>query len=225
MKNKKMMGAALVFLLGMSVPTYFVWADDHEYEEYDEHEDEYEDEEYGEHESEYEYEYEDHLGDDDDDDDDEYEYDYEDWQQAPVEIEPDVSWDVWSRTLSAGQGTLPFAISQMVTIENSDGKQLESYVIPKQGQIMVPAVKVAEFLGANVIYYKTSKIAEIQLDGNELVFKSNSNAVYENNEKTPMPVEAMMYQNELYIPISVLTNGFSFSVTWNETKQTFLIGQ
>ena len=98
-------------------------------------------------------------------------------------------------------------------------------MIPKQGQITIPAVEVAEALGANVTYYRTSKIAEIQLDANELIFKSGSNAVYENNEKTPMSVEAMLYQDELYIPISVLANGLGLTVTWDETKQTFLIQQ
>ncbi|USK62467.1 copper amine oxidase N-terminal domain-containing protein (plasmid) [Peribacillus asahii] len=46
-----------------------------------------------------------------------------------------------------------------------------------------------------------------------------------NMGKTPMPVEAMMNQDVLYIPISVLTNGLRLQVTWDKTKQTFLIQQ
>ena len=40
-----------------------------------------------------------------------------------------------------------------------------------------------------------------------------------------MPAEAMMYQDELYIPISVLTNGLGLTATWDEAKQTFVIQQ
>ena len=36
-----------------------------------------------------------------------------------------------------------------------------------------------------------------------------------------MPVEAMMDQDELYIPISVLTNGLGLQATWDKTKQTY----
>ena len=145
--------------------------------------------------------------------------------EAPVETIPTVTWDVWSRTASTEQGALPFTISKTVKIENQDGKQMDSYVIPNQGEMMIPAVKTAEFLGAKSTYYKTTKITEMQMDGNELIVKSGSNAVYEDDTKTPMPVEAMMYQDELYIPISVLTNGLGLHVTWDETKQTFLIQQ
>lgn len=215
MKNKKMMGVVFVFLLSMMVPTYFVWANDDDNE----------------------YEYEEHDRDDDsryheEDDEHEYEYEYQNednndvnWQPAPVETVPAATWDVWSRTLDTEKGTLPFADSKTVKIENQDGKQMKSNVISNQGEIMIPTEKTAELIGATVKYYKTTKIAEMQLDGNELIVKSGSNAVYENDTKTPMSVEAMMYQDDLYIPISVLTNGLGLTVTWDETKQTFLIQQ
>ena len=67
--------------------------------------------------------------------------------------------------LSTEQGELPFAISKTVKIENQDGKQMDSYVIPNQGEMMIPAVKTAEFIGAKATYYKTTKITEMQLDG------------------------------------------------------------
>lgn len=207
MKNKKMMGVAFVFLLSSMVPTYNVWANDD-----DEHE----------------YKYEDHDQEGDDsgyrEEGDEHD-DQVNWQPAPVETVPAATWDVWSRTLDTDKGTLPFASSKTVKIENQDGKQMDSYVIPKQGEIMIPTEKTAEFIGATVKYYKTAKIAEMKLNGNELIVKSGSNAVYENDTKTPMPVEAMMYQDKLYIPISVLTNGLGLNVTWDETKQTFMIQQ
>lgn len=216
MHNKKMMSVAFVFLLSMTAPTNFVWADEDEYEGYEEHE------AYNEHE--------DHEGEYKEDDpyeDEEYNEDNYEYQGTPVETvpEPAVTWDEWSRTVSNGEGTSPIAISKTVSLENPDGKQQKIYVIPKQGQIMVPAVEAAEFLRADVTFYKTSKITEMQLDSNELIFKSDSNAVYENDVKTPMPVEAMMYQNKLYIPISVLTNGLGYNVTWDETTQTFSIQQ
>ena len=146
-------------------------------------------------------------------------------QPSPVETVPSATWNVWSRTLDTEKGELPFDISKTVKIENQDGKQMDGYVIPNRGEMMIPAVKTAELIGATVKYYKTMEIAEMQLDANELIVKSGSNAVYENDTKTPMPAEAMMYQDELYIPISVLTNGLGLTVTWDETKQTFLIQQ
>ncbi len=214
MKNKKMKWVVFVFLLTMMVPTYFVWANDDD--------DEYE----GEH----GYEEHDREGDDyryheeDDEHGDEYHYE-EILQPSPVETVPSATWDVWSRTLDTEKGELPFDISETVKIENQDGKQMDAYVIPNEGEVMIPAVKTADLIGATVKYYKTVEIAEMQLDTNELIVKSSSNAAYENEMKTPMPAEAMMYQDELYIPISVLTNGLGLTATWDEAKQTFVIQQ
>ena len=214
MKNKKMKSVVFVFLLTMMVPTYFVWANDdddeyegeHEYEEYDREGDDY------------------RYREEDDKHGDEYD-DEEIRQPSPVETVPSATWNVWSRTLDTEKGELPLDISETVKIENQDGKQMNAYVIPNEGEVMIPAVKTADLIGATAKYYKKTKIAEMQLDANELIVKSGSNAVYENETKTPMPAEAMMYQDELYIPISVLTNGLGLNVTWDETKQTFLIQQ
>ena len=41
MKNKKMMGVVFVFLLSVMVPTYFVWANDDDYEHEYEYGEEY----------------------------------------------------------------------------------------------------------------------------------------------------------------------------------------
>lgn len=214
MKNKKMMGVAFVFLLSMLGPSYFVWANDDEYEN-ERHE------EHDQNEGEHKYR--------EEDDKQEYKYegDGENRQQAPVESIPTTAttWDVWSRKVDTNEGALPFDIAKTVKLENQDGKQIDSYVIPTKGEIMIPAVKTAELVGATVHYYKTTQIAEIQLELIQLIVKSGSNAVYENDIKTPMPAEAMMYQEELYIPISVLTNGLGYTVTWDETTQTFLVQQ
>ena len=144
-------------------------------------------------------------------------------QGAMVDTASAITWDVWSRSVATNIGELPFAISKPVTIENQDGQQLNSYVIPSQGEMMIATVTIAQLVGAEVTYYPTNNIAEMKLDGKELIVKSGSNAVYENGVKTPMPVEAMMYQDQLYIPISVLTNALGLTVTWDETTQTFLI--
>lgn len=211
----------VLFLLMSSIgPTYLVWAnddDDHyEYEGYgrDVHERYDEEDEY-----EYEYEYEEN------DDDDEYEEEdgEENWQQDSVEFPSTTTWDVWSRTVDMNQGVLPFEIPDTMKIENQDGKQIDSYVMPTQGEMMVPAVETAELVGATVHYYPKTEIAEMSLDGYELIVRVGSNAVYENDKKTPMSVEAMMNQDKLYMPISVLTNGLGLTVTWNEAKQTFLV--
>lgn len=205
----------VLFLLLSSIgPTYLVWANDDDqyeyegygrdvYERYDE-EDEYE-----------EY----------DDTDDEYEEEdgEENGQQDSVESVPATSWDVWNRTVDTNQGVLPFEMPDTMKIENQDGKQIDSYVIPNQGEMMVPPVETAELVRATVHYYPKTEIAEISLDGHELIVRAGSNAVYENDIKTPMSVEAMMDQGKLYMPISVLTNGLGLTVTWNEAKQTFLV--
>ena len=146
-------------------------------------------------------------------------------QAALVDTAPAVTWDVWSRSVATNIGKLPFAISKLVTIENQGGQQLNSYVIPSKGEMMIATVTIAQLIGADVTYYPTNNIAEMKLDGKELIVKSGSNAVYENGVKTPMPVEAMMYQDELYIPFSVLTNGLGLTVSWDKAKQTFLIQQ
>lgn len=228
---------------------------EHEYEEHDREDDENEYEEDDEQENENEYEYEDEdvetqeFGKKDDsqysEEVDEQQDDKKDdstyrkqvneqrsvnrnnqnVQGAIVDTAPDVTWDTWSRSVATNRGELPFANPKTVTIESQDGKLLNSYVIPSQGEMMIATVSIAQLIGVEVTYYPTNKIAEMKLDGKELIIKSGSNAVYENDKKTPMPVEAMMYQDELYMPISVLTNGLGLTVTWDEEKQTFLIQQ
>ena len=46
------------------------------------------------------------------------------------------------------KGELPFDISETVKIENQDGKQMDAYVIPNEGEVMIPAVKTADLIGA-----------------------------------------------------------------------------
>lgn len=209
MKNKKVFGVVFVFLLSILTPTYIAWAND------DEGEHEYEEHDFNGHENEYKY--------NDEENEHEHEYEYNDEEnkyQAPAVSN---SWDVWTRTVIASTGTPPFKTSKNVNIYNQNGKSVEAYVIPKRGEVMVPAEKIAKLLGANVQYFKTPKIIDIQLNGIELAAKEGSNALYENNVKTPMPVEAYVYQDKLYLPISVLTSGLGFKVVWDGAKNQFTI--
>lgn len=96
------------------------------------------------------------------------------------------------------------------------------FVIPKDGEFFVPGKAIAQVLGAKATFYQASKILDIQDQTNELIFRAGTNVAYDNNVKTPIPAQAFYVNEELYVPISTITNGLGYIAEWQESTQTFI---
>ncbi|MGE7692519.1 copper amine oxidase N-terminal domain-containing protein [Lysinibacillus sp. NPDC094177] len=211
MKMKKISFVVVLILASFITDGVIVHADDHEHE--DKKHEKYK-------------EYKDYKDDDDDDDDEKYYYDDEEegetyyFQDA---VSAKGTWNIWTRTVAADKEVLPFASSQKVTLKvESTNKELSFFVIPKDGEFFVPGKAVAQALGAKATFYKESKILDIQDQANELIYRAGTNVVYANNMKTPSPAQAFYVNEELYVPISTITNGLGYIAEWQESNQTFL---
>ena len=133
------------------------------------------------------------------------------------------TWNIWTRTLIREKEDLPFTGSKLVNLKVADtNKELEFYVIPKDGEFFVPGKAVAQLLGAKATFYNTSRILDIQFQENALTFRAGTNVVYDNHVKTPLPAYAFYLNEELYVPISAITNGLGYVVEWQEDNQLFL---
>ncbi|MGE7916932.1 copper amine oxidase N-terminal domain-containing protein [Lysinibacillus xylanilyticus] len=204
MKMKKIGLILVLVLAGVITNGVVIYADDDEHE-YKEHED-YDDDDY-EHNEEY-Y---------DEDDEGEETYYFQD------AVSEKGTWNIWTRTVVTDKEVLPFTNSQKVTLKvEGTNKEQNFSVIPKDGEFFVPGKTVAQVLGAKATFYKESGILAIQYQANELLFRAGTNVVYDNNVKTPSPAQAFYVNEELYVPISAITNGLGFIAEWQESNQTFL---
>ena len=167
-----------------------------------------------------------------DDDDDDYEHDeeYYDEDEEGEEtyyfqdaVSEKGTWNIWTRTVVTDKEVLPFTNSQRVTLKvEGTNKEQNFSVIPKDGEFFVPGKTVAQLLGAKGTFYKESKILAIEYQANELLFRAGTNVVYDNNVKTPSPAQAFYVNEELYVPISAITNGLGYLAEWQESNQTFV---
>lgn len=223
--------ASALILAGATTGSLVVKADDDEYE----HEYRYEDENGGDYyndqfrDGNYEGEeknFEDHDDDEYYEHEDEGEYYGEDngnYGSTTVTPNNQTTWNVWTRTTTVNKGTLPFTDAQTVKFKTENGNnELSVYVIPRDGEFFVPGKSIAELLGAKAKFYDTSKILEVKTDNTELVFRADTNVAFDNNLKTPLPSTAFYMNNQLYLPVSVLTNGLGYSVEWQKDNNTFL---
>ncbi|MDQ0163202.1 copper amine oxidase N-terminal domain-containing protein [Aeribacillus alveayuensis] len=130
-------------------------------------------------------------------------------------------WYKWSRSPEAPDkfAATPISSEKTVPIQFKEKDLLYTNVVPMEGQLFVPLEETAQHLGASVIVYSTSKIAEIKLNDKLLIVKNGSRAAYENMKKTPMPLPIFEKNQKLYIPISVLANSLGFQVTWTKQQQ------
>ena len=211
MKNKRMKLILAIFLAGSFTNVAIVQADDddYKYKKYEKHHEEDDDDDR------YEYDYE--------DDDDDYEEEQYDSYDVNVVQNEKGTWNIWTRALVGEKGTLPFTESKKVTIKIADTNETANvYVVPKDGEVFVPGKTLAKLLGEKATFYKISKILTIQSGENQLIFRSGTNVVYENNVKTPLPANAFYLNEDVYVPISVLTNGLGYAVKWQENEQTLL---
>ncbi|MDM5248787.1 copper amine oxidase N-terminal domain-containing protein [Lysinibacillus sp. G4S2] len=203
--KKEKIGLIVVLLLASFIPNGVVVHADDDKHEYKEHK-----------------EYKDH---DDDDDDDEHDEDEEGEETYYFQdaVSEKGSWNIWTRTVVTDKEVLPFTNSQKVTLKvEGTNKELNFSVIPKDGEFFVPGKTVAQVLGAKATFYKESKILAIQFQDNELLFRAGTNVVYDNNVKTPSPAQAFYVNEELYVPISTITNGLGYIAEWQESNQTFV---
>lgn len=212
MKVKKISLVVVLLLASFITNDVVVQADDHKHE--DKKHEKYK-------------EYKDYYKDHDDDDDDEEYYDDDEKEGETYYFQDAVTtkgtWNIWTRTVAVDKEVLPFTGSQKVTLKVEDtNKELSFFVIPKDGEFFVPGKAVAEVLGAKATFYKESKILDIQKRGNELIYRAGTNVVYDNSVKTPSPAQAFYVNEELYLPISTITNGLGYIAEWQESNQTFV---
>ncbi|MGE7111926.1 copper amine oxidase N-terminal domain-containing protein [Lysinibacillus sp. NPDC047702] len=168
----------------------------------------------------------------DDDDDDDYEYDDEYYDDDENEgetyyfqdaVREKGTWNIWTRTVTADKEILPFTDSQNVTFKlDGTNKVLNVFVIPKDGEFFVPGKTIAQALGAKATFYQASKILDIQDQANELIFRAGTNVAYDNNVKAPIPAQAFYVNEELYVPISTITNGLGYIAEWQASTQAFV---
>ncbi|WP_332647588.1 copper amine oxidase N-terminal domain-containing protein [Lysinibacillus sp. 54212] len=186
--------------------------DDYEYDEHEDDDDEYDDD----HDEEY--------------DDDDYDYeDYDDDEQGYNDsnsIVNTATWNIWTRTTVINKGKLPINETTQVRIKvENQNKEWSLYMIPLEGELLVPGKLMAEVLGAEVKFYDESKILEVATGNNELIFRAGTNVVYDNQTKTPMPATALYMNNQLFIPISVITNGLGYVAEWQEGTNVIICKQ
>lgn len=209
MRMNKISLVVVLILAGFITNDVVVHADDHKHE--DKKHEKYK-------------EYKDYKDDDDDDekyyDDDEEEGETYYFQDA---VSAKGTWNIWTRTVAIDKEVLPFTNSQKVTLKvEGTNKEQTLFVIPKDGEFFVPGKAVAQVLGAKAIFYKMSKILDIQNEANELIYRAGTNVVYDNNVKIPSPAQAFYVNEELYVPISTITNGLGYVAEWQESKQMFI---
>ncbi|MFJ8101049.1 copper amine oxidase N-terminal domain-containing protein [Lysinibacillus sp. NPDC096212] len=210
MKMKKISLVVVLILTGFITNDVVVHADDHEHK--DKKHEKYK-------------EYKDYK---DDDDDDDKKYYYDDEEEGETYYFQDAvsakgTWNIWTRTVAANKEVLPFINSQKVTLKvEGTNKELSFFIVPKDGEFFVPGKAVAQALGAKATFYKESKILDVRNGANELIYRAGTNVVYDNNVKTPSPAQVFYMNEELYVPISTITNGLGYIAEWQENNQTFV---
>lgn len=190
--------------------------DDDEGERYERHEHEYEDREY----EGYEYG-------EDDDDESYYEENTTNYGDSTIyESKPVQStfWNLWTREISSSNSNteLPFQEAKEVSIELNNTSE-SFFIIPQNGQLLVPGEKVAKFIGAESHYYQQSKILELSKGKDGLIIRAGTNAAYENMAKTPMPTQSFYYEKSIYLPISVIANALGYRVNWDAAKSVIIL--
>ncbi len=214
--KKKIVFFIISLVTTLSIGQYIVHADDDDHEYYEKYENHGEKEE---HHKDYNGENDEKW--DDDEDEEYYEDDgyYEDEENDSLAEQG--KWNLWTRSMVQNDGVLPFNDSKTVNFA-IEGKTIKCYVIPKNGDVFLPVQKLTEALGGQVTYYKTSKIMDAKLKDEQLIFRVNTNVVYENLTKTPMTSKTFLFNKDVYVPASVLLNAYGYSVDWQEEKQQFI---
>ncbi|WP_338450289.1 copper amine oxidase N-terminal domain-containing protein [Niallia oryzisoli] len=143
------------------------------------------------------------------------------YESTPVQS---TFWNLWTREISSTTSNteLPFQEAKEVSIELNNTSE-SFFMIPQNGQLLVPGEKVAKFLGAKSRYYQQSKILELSKGTEELIVRAGTNAAYENMVKTPMPTQSFYYERSVYLPISVISNALGYRVNWDAAKLAIIL--
>ncbi|WP_462411789.1 copper amine oxidase N-terminal domain-containing protein [Neobacillus sp. Marseille-QA0830] len=156
------------------------------------------------------------------DDDDSNEWSREQQQRQTFTPQQTEYWNIWSREAQNNpDNSLPIQDPTELKVIAANN-EAALYAIPQNGQLLVSGEAAAHVLGGEAVFYPESKICVITANGRELIVRAGSNAVYENKVKTPMPMQAMAYEDSVYIPISIVANGLGFRVVWDSTKQALI---
>ncbi len=165
---------------------------------------------------------------DDDEEDDDYDYykeedEYEYYDQRYTETNSN-TWNIWTRSTYVNKGELPLKEAKEIQLKLENNNNIVSlYLIPLDGEIYVPGKIVAELLGAKVVKYDDSKILEINKAGTELIFRAGTNVVYYNEIKTPIPAVTFYLNDNIYVPISVISNGLGYVAEWQEMNNAVVL--
>lgn len=165
---------------------------------------------------------------DDDEEDDDYDYykeedDYEYYDQRYPETNSN-TWNIWTRSTYVNKGELPLKEAKEIQLKlENNNNTVSLYLIPLDGEIYVPGKIVAELLGAKVVNYDNSKILEINKASTELIFRAGTNVVYYNEIKTPIPAVTFYLNDNIYVPISVISNGLGYVAEWQEMNNAVVL--
>ncbi|WNN74412.1 copper amine oxidase N-terminal domain-containing protein [Lysinibacillus capsici] len=165
---------------------------------------------------------------DDDEEEDDYDYykeedDYEYYDQRYTETNSN-TWNIWTRSTYVNKGELPLKEAKEIQLKlENNNNTVSLYLIPLDGEIYVPGKIVAELLGAKVVNYDNSKILEINKAGTELIFRAGTNVVYYNEIKTPIPAVTFYLNDNIYVPISVISNGLGYVAEWQEMNNAVVL--
>ncbi|MFF5816319.1 copper amine oxidase N-terminal domain-containing protein [Lysinibacillus capsici] len=165
---------------------------------------------------------------DDDEEDDDYDYykeedEYEYYDQIDPETNSN-TWNIWTRSTYVNKGELPLKEAKEIQLKlENNNNTVSLYLIPLDGEIYVPGKIVAELLGAKVVNYDDSKMLEINKAGTELIFRAGTNVVYYNEIKTPIPAVTFYLNDNIYVPISVISNGFGYVAEWQEMNNAVVL--
>lgn len=165
---------------------------------------------------------------DDDEEDDDYDYykeedEYEYYDQRYPETNSN-TWNIWTRSTYVNKGELPLKEAKEIQLKlENNNNTVSLYLIPLDGEIYVPGKIVAELLGAKVVNYDDSKILEINKAGTELIFRAGTNVVYYNEIKTPIPAVTFYLNDNIYVPISVISNGLGYVAEWQEMNNAVVL--
>lgn len=165
---------------------------------------------------------------DDDEEDDDYDYykeedEYEYYDQRYPETNSN-TWNIWTRSTYVNKGELPLKEAKEIQLKlENNNNTVSLYLIPLDGEIYVPGKIVAELLGAKVVNYDNSKILEINKAGTELIFRAGTNVVYYNEIKTPLPAVTFYLNDNIYVPISVISNVLGYVAEWQEMNNAVVL--
>lgn len=169
-----------------------------------------------------EYEHDDQEDEYDDHDEDKYYEENNQYAEDNTNTDLQGQWNIWTRSTTDNTNSkLPFKDAKTATFK-IDNNTFKLYVVPKKGELFVPAGKLTKILGGQSTYYKNSKIIDTNVNGNQLIFRANTNVVYENLTKTPIPAKSFEYKDDIYVPVSVILNSLGYSIDWQEGTQQFI---